>query len=328
MRSEDLSKYREIINAMNDTVWVIDFDEKFIDVNDTAIATLGYTREELLRMGPADIDAFLTEGQILSLAHSMPLDKMQVFETVHVTKEGKKIPVEVSSSIINYEGEKRILSIARDITQRKKAEEEIMHQLEEKEILLKEVHHRIKNNLASIEGLLLMQSKTMDNAEARGVLKDAFGYVKSIRMIYDKLLFSSDYHDLSIKEYLNDLLDTIEKTFPQAGNIYLEREIDDFDIDVKLLFPLGVIVNELITNAMKYAFPNGVSGHIKVLFKREKNTVRLVVHDDGCGLPHGPDNADPEGFGLSIVRILSEQLEGCFTIEDNHGTCSTVTFEL
>lgn len=328
MKSEDPGKYREIINAMNDTVWVIDFAEKFVDVNDTAVEILGYSREELLKMGPADIDAFLTDGQIISLAHSMPLDKKQVFETVHVTKEGQKIPVEVSSSIINYEGEKRILSIARDITQRKQGEEEIMHQLKEKEILLKEVHHRIKNNLASIEGLLLLQSETTDNSEARGVLKDAFGYVKSIRMIYDKLLFSSDYHDLSLKEYLNDLLDTIEKTFPQAGNISLEREIDDFDIDVKLLFPLGVIVNELITNAMKYAFPEGISGHIKVLLKREKNTVRLVVQDDGCGLPSGSGNANPDGFGLSIVRMLSDQLEGCFTIEDNHGTCSMVIFEL
>jgi PAS domain S-box-containing protein len=120
---ESEEKYRELINGMNDTAWVIGFDGNFIDVNDAAVKVLGYSREELLRMGPPDIDNSLTKEQILDLIRNMPADHIQVFETAHTTKDGKTIPVEISSSLVTYQGKQAILSIARDITERKKAEQ-------------------------------------------------------------------------------------------------------------------------------------------------------------------------------------------------------------
>ncbi|MCX8153854.1 MAG: PAS domain S-box protein [Candidatus Bathyarchaeota archaeon] len=122
---ESEEKYRELINKMNDTVWVIGLDGKFIDVNDAAVRVLGYSRDELLRMGPADIDTSLSEAQILALIRSMPADHIKVFETTHRTKDGKIIPVEISSSLITYQGKQAVLSIARDITDRKKMEEAV-----------------------------------------------------------------------------------------------------------------------------------------------------------------------------------------------------------
>jgi PAS domain S-box-containing protein len=113
------AKYRELINGMNDTAWVIGLDANFIDVNDAAVKVLGYSREELLSMGPADIDNSLTKEQIRDLIRSMPADQIQVFETAHTTKDGKTIPVEISSSLVTYQGKQAILSIARDITERK-----------------------------------------------------------------------------------------------------------------------------------------------------------------------------------------------------------------
>ncbi|MCW4016526.1 MAG: PAS domain S-box protein [Candidatus Bathyarchaeota archaeon] len=115
--------YRELINGMNDTAWVIGFDSKFIDVNDAAVRVLGYSKEELLSMGPTDIDDSLTEQQIKGLIEGMKADEMQAFETSHITKDGKRIPVEINSTVVTYAGKNAILSIARDITERKKAEE-------------------------------------------------------------------------------------------------------------------------------------------------------------------------------------------------------------
>ena len=120
---ESEKKYRELINGMNDTAWVIGLDGNFIDVNDAAVKVLGYSREELLRMGPPDIDNSLTKEQIHDLIRNMPADQIQVFETAHTTKDGKTIPVEISSSLVTYQGKQAILSIARDITERKKAEQ-------------------------------------------------------------------------------------------------------------------------------------------------------------------------------------------------------------
>lgn len=136
---ESEKKYREIINRMNDSIWVIDFDANFIDVNDTAVRTLGYTREELLSLGPADIDASLEKEQIEELARGMKTDEIQVFETSHKTKDGRVIPVEISSSLVFYQGETAILSIARDITRIKKAEEALLEERNK----LKELHRSI-----------------------------------------------------------------------------------------------------------------------------------------------------------------------------------------
>jgi len=117
--------YRDLINGMNDTAWVIDSNAKFVDVNDAAVKTLGYSREELLSMGPPDIDNTLSKEQIAQLVMHMPADQIQVFETSHITKDRRKIPVEISSSLVTYQGKQAILSIARDITERKKAEEDL-----------------------------------------------------------------------------------------------------------------------------------------------------------------------------------------------------------
>ena len=122
---ESEEKYRELLNGMNDTAWVIDFDCNIIDVNDAAVEALGYSREELLSMGLTGIDSNLDPEEIKGLVKGMPTDEIQVFETAHTTKDGKKIPVEISSSLVTYHGKRAILSIARDITERKRAEEKL-----------------------------------------------------------------------------------------------------------------------------------------------------------------------------------------------------------
>lgn len=123
--------YRSIIDGMNDTMWVIGLDGNFIDVNDSAAEVLGYSREELISMSPYDIDDNLSPEAIKGLIENMPIDETQTFETAHTTKDGKQIPVEIKSSLVNYHGKRAILSIARDITARKNAEENLKQLLEE-----------------------------------------------------------------------------------------------------------------------------------------------------------------------------------------------------
>ncbi|MFA5365842.1 MAG: PAS domain S-box protein, partial [Candidatus Bathyarchaeia archaeon] len=123
---ESEAKYRELINGMSDTVWVIDFEGGFVDVNNAALRVLGYSREELLSLGVLGIDNHLSQEQIQNLTSQLPKVGTQVFETIHITKDGKEIPVEISSSLVIYQGKQAILSIARNITERKKAEEALL----------------------------------------------------------------------------------------------------------------------------------------------------------------------------------------------------------
>ena len=195
-------KYKELINGMNDTAWVIDLDAKFIDVNNAAVKVLGYSREELLSRGPSDIDGSLSSEEISKLVKNMPADQIQVFETSHTTKDGKKIPVEISSSLVTYQGKKAVLSIARNITERKKMEAEIKQKLDMLEaltenlgvgftIISKDYHvlwsnRFIKNTVGNVEGKLCYASlNTLDHicpdcgvrkVFEEGVAKDAHEY--------------------------------------------------------------------------------------------------------------------------------------------------------
>ncbi len=215
-----------------------------------------------------------------------------------------------------------------DITERRKAEQEIARQLAEKESLLKEVHHRVRNNTASIVGLLSIQAQSIADSEARSVLQGAIGRVESMSVLYDKLLVSEQYGTSSVKGYLEDLADRVVAFFPAGATTNLETRVDDFDVKSDTLFFLGLITNELLTNVMKYAFNGHADGLVTLAVERSANRVKLIVQDDGAGLPPGFDLESASGFGLSLVRMLSKQLGGSFTISGKNGTRSVLEFAL
>ncbi len=220
------------------------------------------------------------------------------------------------------------LEMAMDTTDRKHLEEEINHQLADKEIILKEAHHRIKNNFASIVSLLSLQVNSISNPEAISALQDAIGRVSSMQILYEKLLLTDNYNVTSIKQYLENLIDEIISLFPDNINISLKKQIDDFELDSKRLVPIGIIINELLTNTMKYGFPEKNSGLLHITVVKNNGNVTLSIQDDGIGLPDGFNIKKQKGFGLMLVKILSQQLKGNFTIENNNGTKSTLEFSI
>jgi two-component sensor histidine kinase len=220
------------------------------------------------------------------------------------------------------------LGISEDITERKQVEAEIKRQLAEKEILLKEVHHRIKNNIAAIGGLISLRLESITNPEAITVLQDAIGRVGSMRILYDKLLLTEDYKDISVKSYIESIAETVIALFPVSAKVTLDKRIADFQLDSKRLFPLGIIINELITNKMKYAFTGRDAGKIKISLTKDDKHVKLTIQDDGNGLPDGFDINESKGFGLMLVKMLSQQLGGSFSMEKHAGTRCTVEFDL
>ena len=222
----------------------------------------------------------------------------------------------------------RSVGMVQDITERKRAEEEIKRQLAEKEILLKEVHHRIKNNIASISGLISLRMQSVTNPAAVAVLKEAIGRVNNMRLLYDKMLLNENHKDIPVKNYLEDLIDTILALFPDQAKIKLDKRIAAFQLDAKRLFPLGSIINELLTNTMKYAFINRKTGLIKIFLAKVDNHVTLTFQDNGIGLPAGFDIEQSKGFGLMLVKMLSGQLGGSFSMEKGKGTRCKVEFDI
>jgi len=219
-----------------------------------------------------------------------------------------------------------VYGVIQNITDRKLAETEIQNQLLEKEIILKESHHRIKNNFATIVNLLSLQSNTLTNPEAISALNDAIGRVKSMQILYEKLLLTVDYKTTSIKTYLENLIDDLVQFFPKDIDIRIEKKIDDLQFDSKRLVSVGIIINELLTNIMKYAFTGKDSGLIEVVLKENKGNVILTVKDDGKGFPKGFDIAESTGFGLMLVKMLVKQLDGSLSMENNDGLKTIIKF--
>ena len=232
------------------------------------------------------------------------------------------------SPIINADGSISKFEIFHDITDKKLSEEKIKKQLLEKEIILKETHHRIKNNFASITSLLSLQARTENNPLIQAALQDAAGRVDSMKVLYDKLLLTEDYQTTSVKEYLDNLIDDIRSFFPVNLHLVIKKDIDDFQLNSKQLIPIGIIVNEILTNIMKYAFVDKSAGIIEFNLKEHKGNVTISVRDNGIGLPDGFDIEKQKGFGIMLIKMLAQQLNGSFTIVNNNGTKSTLKFSI
>jgi len=235
-------------------------------------------------------------------------------------------------SFVHVEGvissnEKKCYINAVDITDRKLAEETVYGLLNEKELILKEVHHRVKNNMYNIGALLNMQANARTDEASKNVLFDAAGRVQSMSVLYDKLYRSEHTASVSLKEYFPDLIYEIVGIFPQKKSVKIKTDIEDIVLDAKILSILGILVNEIITNSMKYAFAGRSDGVITVTASKKGDRIEIIISDNGSGIPENVTFENTTGFGMQLVGMLTEQLNGSIKIERGEGTKFVLEFE-
>lgn len=208
----------------------------------------------------------------------------------------------------------------RDITERKRAEYRIQNLLNEKEIILKEVHHRIKNNMNTLISLLSIQAIKQGNPPAKNILLNATGRVKIMMTLYDTLYLSNSINEASLKDYIPYLLRQISDIFQDDVPAKFETRIDDIVLTADMLSPLGIIINELVSNAMKYAMRDRPDGVIRVEALKKDGHVSLIIQDNGPGIPESISFKNSSGFGLQLVEMLAAQMKGSVSIERINGT--------
>lgn len=312
---------------------VVDRPPENSDINDmpagTGIATVFLDRHlKVMRFTPAAKEiAYDRMAEVVEDARAV-LDTLHSKQLDIQARDGRWYRMHVDPyGTLEDENEGVVVSFV-DIAEHRQAEQEASRRLAEKEMLLKEVHHRVRNNTSSIVGLLSIQAQSIADSEARNALQGAIGRVESMNVLYDKLLVSEQYGASSVKDYLEDLADRIVSLFPAGASTTLEKRVSDFDVKSDVLFLVGLITNELLTNVMKYAFEGRSGGLITLSLEKSTNRVTLIVQDDGVGLPPGFDPRFTDGFGLSLVRMLSEQLNGFFSMSTQNGTRSVLEFDL
>jgi len=180
--------------------------------------------------------------------------------------------------------------------------------------------------MSTLDSMLKLQREEVHDPIAMAALEDTSMRIRTMIELYDKLYRSADYTNLSAEEYFSSLIDEIVSSFPKGNSIHVNKEFDKLFFDVKILHPLGIIVNEIITNVMKYAYKDATDPVLNISLKKHTNTVSLVVQDNGAGLPQNFDIEKQTGFGLRLIILLTAQLQGEFIMENNNGTRNKLTF--
>lgn len=218
-------------------------------------------------------------------------------------------------------------AIANDITEKVAAKEALKEQnkvldshLKDKELVLKEVHHRINNNLGTIKSLAQLQISNTQHKPAKEALEEIRGRIHSIMILYSKLYQTTNYMSLSPRAYLTDLAGTLVDIFADLQNVTLNTDIENVDINLKLLFPLGLITNEILTNSLKYAFNKKTDNVIEVKLYRKGYRTTYILSDNGKGMPDFTNPECSSNFGLTLIAQLARQIEATMDVDTKNGT--------
>lgn len=320
----------KILTHMPIAVFAHNLDGKFVFVNDFTAQYTGYTKDELMQMTVSDIDqASITRDDRTKIWQTLRNGGFKQIVSEHLRKDGTNYTAEINITAVMLKGEPVILALVEDITERKKAENKIQNLLQEKEMLLHEVHHRIKNNMASIESLFRIQSRNTKDEKIKTAFMDAISRLRGMRVLYNKLYRTDNFRETSLGDYLSDLTDEIINLFPNSESMQIKKDIEDFTIPANYNFPLCIMINELICNAMKYAFTDRInSPEIFIKAVKIDNESIITIRDNGIGMPEDFDLESNEGFGIKLVKMLSEQIYGSVNFNRNNGTEWTITFEI
>jgi PAS domain S-box-containing protein len=327
---ESEERFRTLFEESLNPILVIDKNKRYIDANKAALEFLECDREELLGrnvwcFAPPDKLNFMKQE------HS-PFMSRRTIETEFVVNGTIKtlmlnvVPIKINGTTALY-------GIGQDITERKQNEKVIKDSLREKETLLKEVHHRVKNNMQVISSLLNLQIMKTKDGQVKKALTDCQGRIYSMASTHEMLYTSDSLTVINCQSYISllkwQILNVFNASHPDPHRIKIKVDAKGVELGIQQATTLGLIINEILSNALKYTFPQNMSGRIMINLKLCKNDmVELVISDNGIGIPEDVDWRNAKTLGLNLIVLLAEnQLGGTISLDRKEGTCFTIKFK-
>ncbi len=325
-------KFKAFMDAAPDAIVIVRSSGEIIVVNSLAEDLFGYHHTEMIGLS---VDALVPEGfrgshvtyrnDYYKNPKTRPMGAGR--SLVGRKRNGGEIPIEISLSPLETEEGVFITSTIRDITDRRRVQEQLQASLREKESLLKEIHHRVKNNLQITSSLLKLQSEHIDDPRTQQIFVDSQSRIRSMALVHEKLYQSMDLSRINFQEYVKSLAKLIFLSLgmdPKKIKFVISEDLVHLSIETAI--PCGLIINELLSNCLKHSFPGNRKGAINVNICRKNDMIEIVVGDDGMGLPKDFDINKTETLGLQLVRTLVDQLQGKLNVTNQTGTRFTIQF--
>ncbi len=328
-RSEE--RFRQIADNAGEFIWEVDANGLYTYANPVVERILGYRPEELVGklhfydLFAPDVREALKTGALSAFAVK---ESFREFVNPNLRKDGGLVILETSGSpmvdeagnLIGYRGADN------DITERRRAEEALRQAVKQKEILMTELQHRVKNSLAVVSGLLGLEMEHLSDERSRKIFTETRARIRSVGALYQQLYGTDDPINVDLARYVRQVAESLFDTYAPAA-VSLKLDLAEIRLDTKRAIPLGLILNELITNGLKYAYPEGARGEVRVTLRKSADRLALSVEDDGIGLPAGFDPAVSGGMGMNLVRMLADQIDGELSVAGGPGTRISVSLK-
>lgn len=327
---ESKNRWEKLVKNDPDLIMIlVDREIKFI--NQAGAQILGAQTPEEIIGKPLDNIIKAYDKKLFEKREQKLLEGDPVGPVVHklTVLEGQARHIKTQSTPITYEGnEKAIQIVGQDITGQIEYERELKESLKEKETLLQEIHHRVKNNLAVVSGMMDLQIFSTENKEVKRLLSDSQNRIKTMALIHEKLYQSASLSKIDFGSYVEDLLDNIQGVAAADKEIKVELESDSLNLNVNQAVPCALIINEVVANAYEHAFTDRESGLIKVSIKNQgDDQVTISIKDNGQGLPSDFEDQKTQSMGITIIETLIQQLEAMKKFEDKNGVSFSFSFE-
>ncbi len=328
--TNEVGLLNNLIDKSGEAVQVSTEEGIMVYINEKGAQRLQRAKDEILGKFVGEVEKMFSSQQdwalhVAELKNNGPL----MVEGVHKRADGTEFPIEANAYYTEIGSRGYVIAFIRDITERKKIESQLLISLTEKTTLLGEIHHRVKNNLTVIFGLLEMQILQSDNNEVVKILRESQGRIQSMSMIHEMLYKTTDLQNVNLTAYIRDLAHTIYRTYHINDNIHLEiRNETSIGLSLNKMIPCGLLLNEILTNAYKYAFKDRSSGTIFIDTTLQDGQLILTIGDDGIGLPVIETSTKTHSLGMKLIHSFSKQLKAKMTIDNAVGVKYTFQIPL
>jgi PAS domain S-box-containing protein len=324
-------QYRQIVELANEGIWMIDRDSTTTFANQRMAKMLGYSVDEML--GRSLFDFMDEKGKRLAEDYVKRRKQgiVEQHEFKFIRKDGQDLWALLGTCPLMDDGRSYngALAMVTDITEIKRIDNSLRATLAEKEILLREVHHRVKNNIQAIIYLIESRMEQITDNQIRLMLKGIQEQARTMGLVYEQLYQTDSLTKVGMQRYLHDLSANVVEAFGCGRQIELNVDCEDIHLEVASAIPCGLMVNELLTNALKYAFPSSYRGipQLTISFETEDNHYELTVQDNGVGLPADIEHRTQQRMGLRLVKLwATHQMGGTLEVLDGDGTSYHITF--